>query len=440
MQKLIFIFILIFGSTQNIAQTIVVKGSVVDYENQKVRSAKIIYGDRIQDFTSTNSSGEYSFKIDLNKLNNIQFIHVSYEVKTILIDNRLKKKIKNDTLILNVKLNDIELGIIEVGVKKPDTLFGTQQYSIADYEINYDNKNLVLLTYEKTLKKGSKIRLLNKKHKELDSYVVLDECIELKTDFRNQIHLITTQNVYLVAIKNNRIYLYREENDYYYKYLAPIVDTLKDRIYYSNYSEIYPAFDYLEFNCTDSVYTTMLEVKDKPLMEQYRAEFKFTDVRTQLWAHNKQIETGIDKEIWVGAAIFTNSVYYTPLYAPLFVQQDSVFVFDHYDNQLKKYTIKNGVVDSIDIKYHFNSRKSGWEQPLIQDKKANKIYALFMRSGYTYLSLLNTNTGEIIKTYKLYYKYIEKIKIINNEVFYIYRPFESIQKKYVYKEKLSFEH
>ena len=119
------------------------------------------------------------------------------------------------------------------------------------------------------------------------------------------------------------------------------------------------------------------------------------------------------------------------------MQQDSVFVFDHYDNQLKKYRPQNGVVDSVDIKYHFNSRKSGWEQPLIQDKKANKIYALFMRSGFTYLSLLNTNTGEIIKTYKLYYKYIEKIKIINNEVFYIYRPFESIQKKYVYKEKLS---
>jgi hypothetical protein len=171
-------------------------------------------------------------------------------------------------------------------------------------------------------------------------------------------------------------------------------------------------------------------------MEQYRAEFKFTDVRTKIWAHNKQIETGIDKEIWVGAAVFTKTVYYTPLYAPLFVQNDSVLIFDHYDNKLIKYTPNKGVIESVKIKYHFNSRKSGWEQPLIQDKEGGKIYALFMRNGFTFLSLLDTNTGQIIKTYKLYYKYIEKIQIINNEVFYIYRPYESIQKKYIYKEEL----
>ena len=437
MRKLILICSLLLSAFELNAQAITVEGLVTNDEKEIVRSVKVIYGSRVQDFTSTNSKGHYVFKIDASKLDSIQFIHVSYQVKTIRVSDKLRKKIKNDTLHLNVKLSDIELGVIEVGVKKPDTLFGTQQYSIADYEIDRSNGNLVLLTYEKNLKKGCKIRLLNHKHKEIDSYIILDESIELKTDFRKQIHLITTEHVYLVAIENNRIYVYKEENEYYYKYLAPIVDTLNDRIYYSNYSEIYPAFDYLEFNRTDSVYTTMLAVKDKPLMEQYRAEFKFTDVRTKLWAHNKQIETGIDKEVWVGAAVFTKSVYYTPLYAPLFVQGDTVLVFDHYDNALKKYTPQNGVVDSIDINYHVNSRKSGWEQPLIQDKPAQKVYALFMRNGFTYLSLLNTNTGQIIKTFKLYYKYIEKIQIINNEVYYIYRPYESIQKKYVYREKLN---
>ena len=62
-------------------------------------------------------------------------------------------------------------------------------------------------------------------------------------------------------------------------------------------------------------------------------------MRTKFWAHDKQLETGIDKEIWVGATVFTNSVYYEPLYAPLFkVGEDSIFVFDHYKNLLFKYT------------------------------------------------------------------------------------------------------
>ena len=193
----------------------------------------------------------------------------------------------------------------------------------------------------------------------------------------------------------------------------------------------------MEFNKTDSTYKTLLGVQDKPLMEQYRAEYKYSDVRTKLWAHQKQIDTGIDKEIWVGATVFTNSLYYTPLYAPLFVKHDSVLVFDHYENKLYKHTPKSGIVDSTAISYHFNSRKSGWEHPLIQDQKTEEIYAIFMRNGYTFLSLLDTKTGQIIKTFKLYYKYIERIQIIDDIVYYIYRPYESVQKKYIYKEALN---
>lgn len=435
MQRLITIFSILFISFSVQSQIITVKGKVMDGTKEGVRSVKIVYGNAYRDFTSTDTMGYYSFKVNLSTLTSIQFIHVSFAVKEVFVGKRLKKRIKNNVLSLNVILNNNQLGEIEVGVKKPKVVIGTSEYSIEDYEIT-ENGNLVLLTYDKNLKKGCQLRLLDTSLVELDSYLMLDECIELRTDYRKNIHVVTTENVYLVMIQNGRLYVYREDKDYYYKFLAPVVDTLDDRLYYSNYSEIYPAFDYMEFNKTDSVYSKMLEVKDEPLMEQYRAEFKFTDVRTKIWAHNKQIETGIDKEVWVGAAVFTNTVYYTPLYAPLFVHKDSVFVFDHYDNRIYKYLPQNGVVDSVDIQYHFNSRKSGWEQPLIQDKEAGKIYALFMRDGYSYLRLLNTNTGEIIKSYQLFYKYIEKIQIINNEVFYIYRPYESTQKKYVYKEKL----
>ena len=41
------------------------------------------------------------------------------------------------------------------------------------------------------------------------------------------------------------------------------------------------------------------------MMEFYRAEYKYVDVRTKLWAHQKQIETGIDKENGDGATVFT---------------------------------------------------------------------------------------------------------------------------------------
>ena len=46
-------------------------------------------------------------------------------------------------------------------------------------------------------------------------------------------------------------------------------------------------------------------------------------------------------------------------------------------------------------------------------------------------------TGLIGKTTKLKFRFIENIKIEKGYVYYIYRPFESSQKRFLYKEKLA---
>jgi glutathione peroxidase-family protein len=55
-----------------------------------------------------------------------------------------------------------------------------------------------------------------------------------------------------------------------------------------------------------------------------------------------------------------------------------------------------------------------------------------------FLGIVDFKTGEISEKVKLHYKYVEKIRVHNNKIFYIYRPFESIQKRFLYKEKLPY--
>ena len=246
-----------------------------------------------------------------------------------LIDERLVKKAKNGTLLVDIVLPNRIWTQIDVFADRPDTLFGTQEYSVADFEFDRSG-DIVLLTYEKTLDKGSVLRVLDENKTITDRYYIAENAIELRTDFRGNTHLITEEVVYFIAIEDHKINVFPENRDYFFRYVAPIIDTIGDRIFFSNYSEVYPAFDYLEFNRADSTYNTLLKVEDQWMMDLYRAEFKYVDVRTKLWAHNKELETGIDKEIWVGANVFTNSIYYEPLYAPLFkVGTDSILVFDH---------------------------------------------------------------------------------------------------------------
>jgi len=436
--KFILVIVSFFAALVLNAQHITIAGKLVDVDNHVIANARCYFLSNPDDKVRTNRSGQFYIPYKSGMFDTLRFEHVAFENKSIYISKKLEKKAVNDTIYLTITLKDKSMDVVYINASAlPDTLFGTQEYSVEDFEFD-KNGNLVLLTYEKNLKSGSELKLVGVDNEILDKFLIPEEAIELQTDFRNNIHLLTEEKIYLVTIESQQFKIYLEDRDYYFRYVAPIIDTIGDCIYFSNYSSLYPAFDYFEFHRKDSVYKKMLKVEDVFMMELYRSEFKYVDVRTKLWAHQKQLETGIDKEIWVGAAVFTNSLYYTPLYAPLFkIGSDSILVFDHYQNQLFLYRPDFGMIDSVAINYHKDSKKSGWEQPLIQDEKNGKVYAMYTRSGYTYLHEIDLVTGVVLKSFKLYYKYVERLKIVNGEVFYIYRPYETVQKKYIYREKLA---
>ncbi len=430
--------LLLLVSVHALSQNVVIEGKLTDLDGHPIANARAYFDKNQDQKVFSDKKGKFYINYTIGTYDSLKIEHVSYTDLSVFISKKNERRIYNDTIYLKLVMQDQTLATIDVVVttQKPDTLFGTQDYSVEDFEFD-KNGNLVLLTYEKNLQSGSILKLVGVDNKILDNFYVPEEALELQQDFRNNIHLITDEKVYLILIESQQFHVYLEDRDYYFRYVAPVIDTIGSNIYFSNYSTVYPAFDYFEFNRDDSAYTNLLKIEDQLMMELYRSEFKYVDVRTKIWAHQKQLETGIDKEIWVGATVFTNSVYYTPLYAPLFkVGQDSLVIFDHYTDQLFLYRPGLGKVDSVSISYHKDARNSGWEQPLIQDEKNGKVYAMFTRSGYTYLYEIDLKTGAIKKSFKLYFKYIERIKIVNDEVYYIYRPFETIQKKYIYREKL----
>lgn len=416
----------------------VIYGKLVDTEGHPVKDARIYFAKNPDAKYWSDRDGRFSIPYTPGNYDTLKIQHVAYQDLNTFISKRKEKGMNSDTLRLRLVMYDKTIAGVDVfATQVPDTLFGTQEYSVEDFEFD-KNGNLVLLTYEKNLQSGSVLKLVGVDNEILDNFQIQGQAVELKTDFRNNIHLVTDEAIYLVLVESQRFDVYLEDRDYYFRYVVPVIDTIGENIYFSNYSEVYPAFEYFEFNRADSVYRKMLGIEDELMMEMYRAEFKYVDVRTKLWAHQKQIETGIDKEIWVGATVFTNSIYYEPLYAPLFkFGADTILVFDHYADQLFYYTPQGGVLDSASINYHKDARKSGWEQPLIQDEGNGKVYAVFSRAGYTYLHEINLEDGSIKQSFRLYYKYIERIKILNGEVYYVYRPYESVQKKYIYRENLN---
>ena len=49
---------------------------------------------------------------------------------------------------------------------------------------------------------------------------------------------------------------------------------------------------------------------------------------------------------------------------------------------------------------------------------------------------IDTGAGQTILGFKLHHKYVGKIQVNNGYVYYLYRPFESLDKKALYREAI----
>lgn len=369
----------------------------------------------------------------------VKIDHVAYGSETRLL---LPKDLKKDTVKVTFQLRFVrhleEFVVKPPGV--PDTVFQSERISVDDFEFLPDGR-MILLTYAKNKHRGTEVYLFDGFDVQSRIHLGNDEDgLELIRDYRGNPHVITEKNVYGVTAEGNKVLVGGLEKDYFMTYIAPIVDTTITKYFFSNYNPDYPAFDYFTYDLVDSSYRKIAAVEDELMMELYRSEYKWVDIRTKLWAKEMENETGIDAEIWVGANYFTQSIYYKELYAPLFKKNDTIFLFDHYKNLLFRYDAFGNVKDSIPIFYHLQPKQSGWQKKLVQDQKTGQIYSLFEKAGQLSLRRIDLATGETRESIPLHFKYAENVLLRGNIVYYTYRPFESPQKKFLYMEKLPIEH
>lgn len=429
-----FVIILFFGfNFLAFSQTEIGVYCVDNISNEKIQNAEIkVFQNQGVSNYKTNKSGYVKISIDTTLEFKIEIKHSIY-IDFITESSATNLKNKSLTLKLQAKIQELEsVDAFAPGV--PSILFQSEKLSVADFEL-LPNAEILLLLYPKTLKKGSELAVFNGKEI-LTRFIVPEKPLELIHDFRNNPHVVCENGVFGIHRAENKLGISTIEKSYFMKYIFPIVDTSFSKYYFSNFNKNYPAFDYKMYDQLDSSYSSIIEIKDDLMMELYRSEYKWVDVRAKLWAKNLELETGIDKEVWIGANYFTQSIYYKELYAPMFKKGDSIFVFDYYKDKLFTFDITGIKIDSVDIFHHYNPKKSGWKKNLIQDKETGEIFAYFEKDGTCSLKSIDLKTGKFDKTIQFQHKYIDKIAVFGNMVYYIYRPFESLQKKFLYQVKI----
>jgi hypothetical protein len=322
--------------------------------------------------------------------------------------------------------------VVITAERKADTVFGTWKFSVADYEF-YGDK-MVLLTYTKSLA-HPRVLLVDESQNVLSGYDLPDEARKLYKDYMGYINVICRENVFRIKISNNIIGLASLPVDEFNAKITPCIDTIEGDIYFSNYSKDYPEFTYYAFNTADSSVHPFKTVTDQEQLQEYNMEYYFLKPKEKLYARKLAAEYSVDKHRV--AAIMsgvTSSIFYTPLYAPLFIVNDTVLVFDHYNNAILFYNKKHEQLDSVSIDYHHPKNWREWKREIIVDRENHKAYALYQKNGFYSLKQIDLKTGRIIGSFKLLNQYVEHIRIMGDYVYYVYRPFESLQEQFVYKE------
>jgi hypothetical protein len=445
MQRLLLILTLICSMSAS-AQYAQLRGRITDAASDETIQGCLITIASTKRSTVSNAIGQYSLPIDSMQYTvlSISIQHIGYETLRLsrsrnsgLMDFSTPGLVRLD---ISLKSAAYELDPIPIDAERlPEVVYASERHSIADYEFLDDQ--VLILVYEKRLSKSSKIYLLDSDMQAIDSLSIPSEFkpTGLTRDYADWVYLESLGGLHQIWISQGGLLLRNIDLTTYRDQVEPIIDSLGPNVFFSTWVESFPAFDYYAYNLLDSQYIHIRQVADAHMLELCRAEYKYLVSRDKLKMYKLELETGIEKEVLTCIGSFQDGIYYRPIYAPLFVFDQRLLLFDHPGNQLLTFDAGGTILDSVPIHYHDPKRvmNNPFVEQMLMDDLTGEVYAVFQYpGGRCQLMAIDIDSGEVHGTQKLTYDYPTQIQLRAGEVYYSYRPFESSQKKYLYKETL----
>ena len=445
--RLSFLFAITFFFLSGFAQDLLIQGRVTEQGTERpIKDAYVSLGESEQVAVSE-SNGEFVLLLDnIEQLGFSLFVqHIGYESKSYEFSYQAIQNAKNTKGVMQIRLEmnphtyPLDTAIISSD-PLPEIVYASEQHSLADYE--FMEEGLLILAYEKRLEKASKLYLLNAEMLPVDSLLIHEKikATGLRKDYAKEIYLESSGAIHWIFVnEKGRLELQELDKQIFQESIAPIIDTLEKTVYFSTWIDQFPAFDYMDLDLRDTSYARIRQIADDFMLELCRAEYKYLNTRDKLRLYRLELETGVEKEVLACIATFKDGLYYDPIYAPMFRWKDSLFIFDHTSDMLFIYDAESQPLDSVAISYHQPEKVMGnaFSKQLYMDESSGNVYALFQKpGGRCWLELIDKQTGKSKEAITLRYPYPTDIQVKENEIYYLYRPFSSIQKKYLYREFL----
>lgn len=420
---IVMVLVSFFSSKNLLAQYQV---QLVDAQNQSYISNAHLINQYGKVLATSNKKGMITLPSYVEK-RSMCISHVSYD--TIWLNNN---QVWLNKLLLQPKTYSLpEFSFEEKG---PETVFHSLYHYVHDYA--FYNDKIVLITFNKSVK-DAELTVCNQNQEVLFEQPISGIPTGFIEDYKGNIFLETERKTYQLNVLERSVILVEIDKKDYSFHLNNCVDSIENHIVFNDFIEYLPRMNYYAFDARDSNYFLLASLTNEIVNKMYRWEYYEMSLEQKREAREiaEQIPTMDKKDVAAIMTGFHKSLYYEPVYAPLFNVNDTLLIFDHSANFL--YRIKDfKKVDSVSIDYHFSERRFLWKNRLVHDEVNQKFYGVFKKKGYFILKEVDVETGTAIQSFTVEKQFAENLEVYNGYVYYLYKKPSSPEKPFLYRERL----
>ncbi|MES2762142.1 MAG: carboxypeptidase-like regulatory domain-containing protein [Bacteroidota bacterium] len=427
----LFLLIFLYAGLRGKAQDSLlnVSGKIIDLNTKKPIDFAIITDFKTN--TSVQSDAKGNFEKAYKSKDLLLIISkLGYESQKVKINASTKFP-----LAISLAPRSLDLSEVVIAADKPVKRLVDNTFYILDYQFLDNN---ILLLGEMDTKHIAK--LINLDGKELCRLPLKNIQYEsLFKDCFGNVHLLNKFHTNQVYIQNNTVnLLYNVKRSTFDSLMIPCILHTEENIYFE-----------VTFNKkqTKSLYVFNKNTKQKSGLGIFSDEFMISMQNDEENFMNMKYGA-VDTENTMGDAsandlraarrkeddiTFARRIIYTAAYIPVFMNNDTLTVFNHPNSLIHRYSLNNKEVDLQVMEY--NNYKN-WKPQVVSDEISHKFYTTYLHDGIITLGEINLQTGKIEKRFKLTHTFPKNIKVRNGIVYYLYRLKDSEDKMAIYAHEI----
>lgn len=429
-----------------------INGTIWDYESgAPIENVNIsVKNSRIG--TTSNRLGQ--FKLNINTLPfYLEISHVSYESKIVEFAHKPMHEVQ-----IYLRPKSETLSEVTVTSMSIDTLFANRIYSVLDYELC--DTGIILLIYKARLSRAELWLQDYSGKNQLKMTVLPMKPLALIKDCLGNVHILSKDKSYQVVIESDRFRLLAPYNiAVFQKVMADCKFKIGDKVYFEDFefNDLVKKYYYIDIEDTSSHLLAVVTDQEKiNFLRQNPENYFLGNVDAELNLLSQIRGTTNDKAVldairnMTVELRFNKMAYLSKIYAPAYPLQDSIAIFNHPNNIIEFYNSCDSLIGTTGIDYHHPEKEdkystlvyafaksSKWLQEIYVDEIKNKAYTIYQNiNGTRNLTEIDLNSGEVSYRLNIPFPYVQKIKVRNDFVYYVYKGYGEGQRKKLFRQRI----